>query len=92
MSKLTAQETTAKLSYATVQEGTYMWSTSIRSSPDTGTRIIFGRKCNDGGMYMFSDMLCMLGSASALKALMKSKHDVVKSVHPNSTELIQTLL
>lgn len=58
MSRRTAQEITAKLLYATVQEGTYMWSTSIRSSPDTGTRIIFGRKCsNDGGICTSSDLV-----------------------------------
>ena len=80
MSKQTAQEITAKRSYAIVRRGTYMWSTSIRSFPDTGIRTTFGRKCNDDGMYTFSDMaLGTLGSASALEALMRLKYDVVKT-------------
>lgn len=92
MSRQMAQAITAKRLYAIVQEGTYMWLTSIRSSPDTGTRIIFGRKCNDGGMCTLSDMVGLLGWASALEALIKWKRDVVKSGPPNSTELVQTLL
>ena len=92
MSRQMAQVITAKRSYAIVQKGTSMWSTSIRSFPDTGTRIIFGRKCNDGGTCALSDLVGLLRYASALEALVKSKHDVVKSGPPNSTELIQTLL